>query len=100
MLQLLLYLCSDEPDMPKIEYPRKRKMLSGHVRLPEEPRVWDVGSESPISFATLGTERFHIVLATKANQVRMPVHACMCVQHIGIPTGQARMMLSSRKENL
>ncbi len=43
MLQLLLYLCSDEPDMPEIEHPQYRKTLSGHVRTPEEPRVWDVG---------------------------------------------------------
>ena len=43
MLQLLLYLCSDEPDMPEIEHPQKRKTLSGRVRPPEEPRVWDVG---------------------------------------------------------
>ncbi len=43
MLQLLLYLCSDEPDMPEIEHPQKRRTLSGRVRPPAEPRVWDVG---------------------------------------------------------
>ena len=43
MIQLLLYICSDEPDMPEIEPPQKRKRLSGGVRAPEEPRVWDVG---------------------------------------------------------
>ena len=43
MLQLLLYLCSDEPDMPEIEHPQKRKTLSGRVRQPGEPRVWEVG---------------------------------------------------------
>ena len=43
MLQLLLYLCSDEPDMPEIEHPQKRRRLSGSVRSPEAPRVWDVG---------------------------------------------------------
>jgi len=43
MLQLLLYLCSDEPDMPEIEHPQKRRRLSGGVRSPEVPRVWDVG---------------------------------------------------------
>lgn len=43
MLQLLLYLSSDEPDMPDIEHPEKRRTLSGRVRPPEEPRVWDVG---------------------------------------------------------
>ena len=43
MLQLLLYLCSDEPDMPAIEHPQKRRRLSGSVRSPEVPRVWDVG---------------------------------------------------------
>ena len=43
MLQLLFYLCSDEPDMPEIEHPAKRKTLSGSVRSPKEPRIWDVG---------------------------------------------------------
>ena len=43
MLELLLYLCSDEPDMPVIEHPQKRRRLSGSVRSPEAPRVWDVG---------------------------------------------------------
>ena len=43
MLQLLFYLCSDEPDIPEIEHPQKRRTLSGGVRAPGEPRVWDVG---------------------------------------------------------
>ena len=43
MLQLLLYLCSEEPDLPEIEHPSKRRTLSGGVRPPQEPRVWDVG---------------------------------------------------------
>ena len=43
MLQLLLYLCSEKPDLPEIEHPSKRKRLSGAVRPPEEPNVWDVG---------------------------------------------------------
>ena len=32
MLQLLLYLCSEEPDMPQIEHPQKRRTFSGGVR--------------------------------------------------------------------
>ena len=43
MLQLLLYLCSEKPDMPEIEHPQHRRRLSGSVRSPEAPRVWDVG---------------------------------------------------------
>lgn len=43
MLQLLLYLCSEEPDMPAIEHPRNRRTLSGGVRSPESPQLWDVG---------------------------------------------------------
>ena len=43
MLQLLLYLCSEEPDMPQIEHPQKRRTISGGVRSPKEPQVWDVG---------------------------------------------------------
>ena len=43
MLQLLLYLCSEEPDMPEIEHPQKHRRFSGGVRTPEAPRVWNVG---------------------------------------------------------
>ena len=43
MIQLLLYLCSDEPDMPAIEHPQNRKRFCGTVRPPLEPRIWDVG---------------------------------------------------------
>ena len=39
MLQLLLYLCCDAPDMPEIEHPQKRRRLSGSVRAPEGARV-------------------------------------------------------------
>jgi len=38
-----LYLCSEEPDMPQIEHPQKRRTISGGVRSPKEPQVWDVG---------------------------------------------------------
>ena len=41
MLQLLLYLCSDEPDMPEIERPRRT--VCGGARPAEVPRVWDIG---------------------------------------------------------
>ena len=43
MIQLLLYLCSEKPDMPAIEHPRNRRTLSGGVRSSEEAKVWDVG---------------------------------------------------------
>jgi len=43
ILQLLLYLCSDEPDMPEIEHPSTHRCVSGSIRGPKEPRVWDVG---------------------------------------------------------
>ena len=43
ILQLLLYLCSEEQDMPQIEHPQKRWTISGGVRSPKEPQVWDVG---------------------------------------------------------
>ena len=43
MVQLVLYLCSDEPDLPQIEHPQHRRGISGTVRGPKEPRVWDVG---------------------------------------------------------
>ncbi len=43
MIQLLLYLCSEEPDMPQIEHPQKRRTACGGVRGPKEPQVWNVG---------------------------------------------------------
>ena len=43
MLQLLLYLCSEEPDMPAVEHPSSRRTFSGGVRSPESARLWDVG---------------------------------------------------------
>lgn len=43
MLQLVLYLCSDEPDMPAIQHPQARMRASGAVDAPKEPRIWDVG---------------------------------------------------------
>lgn len=43
MVQLLLYLCSEEPDMPEIEHPDKRRTFSGGVRAPADPQAWNVG---------------------------------------------------------
>lgn len=43
MIQLLLYLCSEEPDMDSIQHPKYRKSISGTVNGPREPRTWDVG---------------------------------------------------------
>ena len=43
MLQLLLYLCSEEPDIPTIQHPSTRRTFSGSIRAPREPQVWDVG---------------------------------------------------------
>ena len=43
MLQLLLYLCSEEPDIPEIQHPRYRRKISGGYQAPKEAQVWDVG---------------------------------------------------------
>jgi len=43
MLQLILYLCSEEPDMPSVEHPEKRRTFTGGVRASAEPQAWDVG---------------------------------------------------------
>lgn len=43
MLQLLIYLCCDNRDLPPIRHPRERMRLSGAVDAPKEPRVWEVG---------------------------------------------------------
>ena len=57
MLQLLLYLCSDEPDMPKIEHPRHRRTFSGGVRTPKESRVWDVGVRISAAIRNCNSQR-------------------------------------------
>lgn len=41
MLQLVLYLCSEQPDMPSI--PSPQRTFSGGIRSPSEVRQWDVG---------------------------------------------------------
>ena len=57
MLQLLLYLCSDEPDMPEIEHPQKRRTFSGGVRTPDETRVWDVGVRISAAIRSCNAQR-------------------------------------------
>ena len=57
MLQLLLYLCCDAPDMPEIEHPQKRGRLSGGVRAPEGARVWDVGVRILAAILSFGSQR-------------------------------------------
>ena len=43
-LQLVLYLCADNADIPDSpEHPSKRVRLSGQVDVARKPRTWDVG---------------------------------------------------------
>lgn len=93
MLQLLLYLCSDEPDMPPIEHPQKRKSASGRVYPPDEPKVWDVGVR--ISNVIRGY-RHETTLNERAETTSEQSHAArvrMSVPHTGIPTGRGRATL-------
>ena len=60
MLQLLLYLCSEEPDMPAVEHPSTRRTLSGGVRSPESPRLWDVGVRIGAALRKAARPRAHI----------------------------------------
>jgi hypothetical protein len=42
-IQLVLYLCAENADMPKIQHPQVRVRMSGQVDIPREPRYWTVG---------------------------------------------------------
>lgn len=42
-LQLVLYLCAENADMPKIQHPQTRVRMSGQVDVPRETRHWTVG---------------------------------------------------------
>ena len=43
MVQLVIYLCCDNRDLPPIRHPRERMRPSGAVDSPKEPKIWDVG---------------------------------------------------------
>lgn len=42
-LQLVLYLCAENADIPVIRHPNTRVRMSGQVDVPKEPRFWVVG---------------------------------------------------------
>lgn len=42
-VQLVIYLCAENADMPKPQHPSARKRMSGAIDAPKKPRVWDVG---------------------------------------------------------
>jgi hypothetical protein len=42
-LQLILYLCAENADMPEVRHPNTRVRMSGQVDVPREPRAWTVG---------------------------------------------------------
>lgn len=42
-LQLILYLCAENADMPQIRHPNTRVRMSGQVDVPREVRFWTVG---------------------------------------------------------
>lgn len=43
VLPFVLYLCSDQPDMPALP-PVHRHKKTGRIVPPQEPRIWDVGT--------------------------------------------------------
>jgi len=44
LVQLVLYLCADNIDMPTVpSHPKTRVRMSGQVDVPKEPRIWVVG---------------------------------------------------------
>ena len=43
MIQLVVYLCCDNRDLPPIRHPRERMRASGAVDSPKDPRIWEVG---------------------------------------------------------
>lgn len=44
LLQLVLYLCADNADMPPVRHPASRARPSGMIDAPKEPKVWIVGA--------------------------------------------------------
>lgn len=49
-LQLILYLCAENADMPQVRHPNTRVRMSGQVDVPREPRFWTVGDRIGSSF--------------------------------------------------
>jgi hypothetical protein len=43
MLNLLMYLCSEEPDMERSIQPTRYNYKQGKGNTPKEPRIWEVG---------------------------------------------------------
>lgn len=43
LLQLVLYLCAENADMPQVRHPATRARASGMIDAPKEPRIWPVG---------------------------------------------------------
>ena len=44
ILNLVLYLCADNVDIPKLpQHPKERVRLSGNVDVAKEPKIWTVG---------------------------------------------------------
>lgn len=43
LVQLVIYLCCDNRDIPPIKHPRERMRVSGVIDAPKDPRIWAVG---------------------------------------------------------
>lgn len=43
LVQLVLYLCADNADMPQVRHPSGRVRMSGQVDVPRQERYWTVG---------------------------------------------------------
>ena len=102
MIQLLLYICSDEPDMPEIEHPQKRKRLSEGVFVPLKSRgcgTW--ASASPLRFAgSVAARRLRLPVSKMMQQpIRMRDPARMSDRPTGTRTGQVRVMRCSLRES-
>lgn len=42
-VQLILYLCAENADMPQVRHPNTRVRMSGQVDVPREAKLWSVG---------------------------------------------------------
>lgn len=43
LLQLVLYLCAENADIPEIQHPQNRVRMSGQVDIARQPNLWNVG---------------------------------------------------------
>ena len=75
--------------MPEIEHPQKRRTISGGVRSPKEPQVWDVGVRVSNAIRNYKNHERSAEKEMPLCRALIPVHGLMYGQRTGIPSGLA-----------